>query len=210
MEGLNDSLFLMINAPLHPAAWTVTLAVLLANWAVPAIVLGFVALWIRAPARHRPALVTATLAMLAGEGCNQLAGMLVLEPRPFMAGLGHTLIAHVPDNSFPSDHATFVWCLGFSLIAVARGRLRVAGWGLAGIGLGVAWARVYLGVHFPADMAGSAAVSLAMAGLAPVASPVVARWLVPRCSLVYEAGLRTLHLPQGAFPRQLPPGGQEG
>ncbi|WP_417252276.1 undecaprenyl-diphosphatase [Castellaniella sp.] len=88
---------------------------------------------------------------------NQIIGMMWMHPRPFMVGLGHTLITHAPDSSFPSDHLTLWWAVAFSLLASSR--LRRLGGVLAVSGIPVAWSRIYLGVHFPLDMAGAAAVA---------------------------------------------------
>jgi membrane-associated phospholipid phosphatase len=81
----------------------------------------------------------------------------MVHPRPFMIGLGHTLIPHVADSSFPSDHLTLWWAVTFSL-AMQRGP-RMAGLILAPLGIPIAWARIYLGVHFPFDMFGAVIVA---------------------------------------------------
>ena len=83
-------------------------------------------------------------------------------PRPFLLGLGHTLIDHRPSASFPSNHATvfFIWATTLALCGL--GRLALT---FGGLGLLVAWSRVYLGVHFPADMAGAAVVAAFSAAL---------------------------------------------
>lgn len=33
-----------------------------------------------------------------------------------MIGLGHTLITHAADSSFPSDHLTLLWAVAFSFL----------------------------------------------------------------------------------------------
>jgi undecaprenyl-diphosphatase len=80
---------------------------------------------------------------IAGLLINQIIGLAWLHPRPFMIGLGHTLIPHVADSSFPSDHLTLWWAVAFSL-ALQRGP-RIAGVALALLGVPIAWARIYLG-----------------------------------------------------------------
>jgi undecaprenyl-diphosphatase len=87
---------------------------------------------------------------------NQLLGFVWPHPRPFMLGLGHTFIAHASDSSFPSDHATVFAAVGLTLV-FANTR-SVIGWVTLVLGACVAWARVFLGVHFPFDMAGAVAV----------------------------------------------------
>src|ERR671927_1677237 len=77
-------------------------------------------------------------------------------PRPFLIGLGHTLIDHRPSSSFPSNHATIFLTYAATLALYGLGRLAAT---VTGLALLVAWSRIYLGVHFPFDMLGAAAVS---------------------------------------------------
>ena len=69
-----------------------------------------------------------------------------------------------PVHSFPSDHLTLLWAVAFSFLMHRSPRL--AGIALALLGLPVAWARIYLGVHFPLDMVGAALVAVLSAWLA--------------------------------------------
>lgn len=80
-----------------------------------------------------------------------------------MLDLGNTLIPHAADSSFPSDHLTLLWAVAFSFLMHRRPRW--AGLLLAVLGLPVAWARIYLGVHFPLDMLGAAIVAALSAWL---------------------------------------------
>lgn len=157
METLNRILFLWINAPEHPGRPALTLATLLAEqliWAVPLLIgMG----WLRGGERTRMAMLAATAAGLLGLLVNQFIGLLWTHPRPFMIDLGHTLIPHVADSSFPSDHLTLWWAVAFSLLT-EQGTRRL-GAALAVLGFPIAWARIYLGVHFPLDMLGAAAVA---------------------------------------------------
>jgi len=56
-----------------------------------------------------------------------------------------------------------IWTIAFSL--VLHKKLRLTGWVIALLGIAVAWARIYLGVHFPLDILGSALVALSSAQL---------------------------------------------
>jgi undecaprenyl-diphosphatase len=82
--------------------------------------------------------------------------------RPFQTHQVHQLIAHDPGVSMPSDHATAAFALAFGIGAFLSWR-----WGVvlavvaAAIGLG----RVWVGVHYPGDVA-VAAVIAALAVLA--------------------------------------------
>lgn len=73
-----------------------------------------------------------------------------------MLGLGHAWLYHAAESSFPSDHMTVFAGVGLTLLF--NGALRLAAVVLT-TGLAVAWARVFLGVHYPLDMVGAVAVA---------------------------------------------------
>ena len=82
--------------------------------------------------------------------------------RPFAAGFGPAMMAHAANNSMPSSHAAFVW----TLAAVMAGRKQwPLSMSLALLGLLLAWARVFAGIHWPIDMAGAAVVAIVCACL---------------------------------------------
>ena len=157
MNQLNESLFLLINASAHPNTVLLAIARLLAEYAIWVIPLALITGWLRGNEDTRKLMLVATASGLAGLLINQVIGLAWQHPRPFMTGLGHTFIPHVADSSFPSDHLTLLWAVSFSFLM--HPRWRTAGTMLALAGLPVAWARIYLGVHFPLDMAGAALVA---------------------------------------------------
>lgn len=164
MENLNHALFLWLNAPEHPSTLLLAVATIFAEyaiWVLPAII-GYG--WLRRSEHARKVLLEATASGLAGLLINQIIGLVSQHPRPFMIGLGHTLIPHAADSSFPSDHLTLLWAVAFSLLMHSSSR--VAGMALTLLGLPVAWARIYLGVHFPLDMLGAALVGVLSTWLA--------------------------------------------
>jgi undecaprenyl-diphosphatase len=97
---------------------------------------------------------------------NFACGLLWFHPRPFMAGVGHTFLKHAPDSSFPSDHATIMFTVALVLAASSAPGARRLGSLMFPVALVVAWSRVYLGVHYPMDMAGALAVALVVTLLA--------------------------------------------
>ncbi|HEY8283706.1 MAG TPA: undecaprenyl-diphosphatase [Chloroflexota bacterium] len=128
----------------------------------PYILLALVALFWLLPSPTTPrglerrlvvyALVTAAIAL----GINQIIGHLWLRPRPFVAHHVTLLIVGSRDSSFPSDHAT----LGFSLALPILLRRRDWGVGLLVAALVLGFARVFVGVHYPGDIAGAFVVAL--------------------------------------------------
>lgn len=163
MEHLNQTLFLWLNAPEHPNDLAVTLATFFAEWFIWVIptLIGIGCL--RGNEGTRKTMLIATASGLMGLLINQLIGLAWSHPRPFMIGQGHTLISHVADSSFPSDHPTLWWAVALSFLL--QSRTRRAGVALALLGIPIAWARIYLGVHFPLDMLGAITVAALSAWL---------------------------------------------
>ena len=140
MNDLNNSMFLLINASAHPDLLVLWTAKFFATYAILLIPVSLLAGWLRGTDRTRKLMLEATASGLAG-----------------------LLISHAPNASFPSDHLTLIWAVSFSLLLHPRTRL--LGGLLALLGLPVAWARIFLGVHFPLDMVGAAGVGVVSAWL---------------------------------------------
>lgn len=159
LEAFNQRLFLSINAGPTSSAAARLLGVAAAEWLFWLVPIALVIGWIYGGSRLRHALLISAIAASAGVVLNQGIGQIWPHPRPFMIGLGHQLIAHQPDSSFPSDHLTVVWAVAFSLL-FASGIARNLGMTAAILGMTIAWGRIFVGVHFPFDMLGSAIVGL--------------------------------------------------
>ena len=100
-------------------------------------------------------------------------------PRPFMDGVGTNYLGHVHDGSLPSDHATLAFALAFGFwLRPPSGMPRLYA-PLLAVAVAVGWARVFLGAHYPSDIAGGALV--AAVAVASTATPPV------------RAALRALH-----------------
>jgi undecaprenyl-diphosphatase len=198
--GWNQQLFLFINVSADPSTWAVELARLIANSPIVVGPVLLIALWVWGQPIRRGGLLAVAMGMLVGLGINQLLGLVYFEPRPFMTGIGHTLLTHPPDNSFPSDHATFIWAMGVGLMATSAARR----WGIGTClyGAGVAWSRIYLGVHFPLDMIASMLVAVVSGGIARFGQPIVTDWILPLADGPYEHSLHALRLPAILIPRQ--------
>lgn len=163
LESINRSLFLSWNADPSAAAWKLKFAEAVANDLIFVIPLILVALWCWGGRQQRDTALKICAVALIALGVNQLLALAFPHPRPFAIGLGHTFIPHADDSSFPSDHATVFAAMGITLLfASARSAL---GWAVLFLGSWVAWARIYLGVHYPLDMVGAVAVVAAVCAL---------------------------------------------
>jgi undecaprenyl-diphosphatase len=161
LEVMNRAMFELINAPTDPGPTVLALARFSAQWLLYVVALGMVIGWLLGHARLRRALIVAGIAVVIGLVVNRLIGALWYSPRPFELGIGTNFLDHSVDSSFPSDHGTLLFAVAFGLLfsAGARG-LGVLAMLVAGL---VAWSRIYLGIHWPLDMAGSFVVAVGSA-----------------------------------------------
>jgi undecaprenyl-diphosphatase len=136
------------DATLTSIAWVVTEAgsfVLLAPLSIAFLLLRR---W------KRPADDIALLVIAAGSALLPLVvKLIVARPRPTIEPLGH-----LSSLSFPSEHTTQAAAI-YLTVAIMLSQALTRGWREAAIVLGVliaiavAWSRVYLGVHYPTDVA---------------------------------------------------------
>lgn len=89
------------------------------------------------------------LAAVAAVGIAGLIGVVDFVPRPFVAEHFAPLIQHSADSSFPSDHLAALGALCGATWFTAR-RLSLV---TAVVAAAVAFARVYVGVHWVTDVA---------------------------------------------------------
>lgn len=156
IEAFNRALFLYINGGDGTPAWLVQIAIVIANGMIYLIPLLLIGLWLWGDHARRSLALKACLVALLGVAANQAIGALWPHPRPFMIGLGHACMPHAADSSFPSDHMTVFAGVGLTLLFDGAIRWVVP---TLLVGVSVAWARVFLGVHFPLDMAGAVVVA---------------------------------------------------
>lgn len=123
--------------------------------------------------------VWSALAAIAAVALVQPIASATDEKRPFVV-LPHVLqlISHANDAGFPSDHATAAGAVAAGLFFVSwRLGLVTLLWSLI-----VAFSRVYVGVHFPQDVAAGLALGAVVAVLGVfVVVPLltrIAEWLV--------------------------------
>jgi len=150
------------------------------NWSVPALALATVALWLLArPGGERKWKLASTCALAAaavGLLINQVIAKLIWDRRrPFAAHpTAHVWGARTHDASFPSDHASASFAIGFAVVMFDRviGGLFLA----AAVAIGVG--RVFIGEHYPLDVVAGCLVGLAAALIVvKLGRPVIA-WLV--------------------------------
>lgn len=211
MESWNQNLFLLVNASQFAPSTVVAVARIIALWSVPLTVVLAAALWIWGRPSRRGAILIGGAAVLLGLTLNFIVSLTWFHPRPFMIGLGQQLLPHAAETSFPSDHVTLILSFGFGLLLTRQ--LRRVAPGIVMLGFLTAWARVYLGVHFPIDMLGSLVVAVVGALGAIAIRPLTETNALPRLEALYERTLILLRLPASIFLRmensKAPPGTEE-
>ncbi len=100
-------------------------------------------------------IVAATLA----RGVNEGIGRMAFRDRPFVREGFQPLIQHRPDSSFPSNHAAG----GFALAIPVCLQDPTFGLLLVTMAMILAYSRLYVGVHYPADVIAGAMVGTVLA-----------------------------------------------
>lgn len=163
MSGFNDHLYLAVNAFARNTPWLHAPAAAFAKYGVVLFGLAIivVCVWsLRSTPRNVAAAVWIGLATLVAVAINQPIGHAFGVLRPYVTH-PHALVLvnRTSDFSFPSDHAVMAGAVAAGLIILSRR------WTVVAVisALLMAIARVYVGVHTPADVVAGLAVGAAVA-----------------------------------------------
>ena len=140
---IGDAVALTINTVLSPPG---IIAILLTLFA-------FLLLVRRSPVNACAVCSTIAVGWLSSE----IFKLLVAEPRPSAHLLLHPLVQADGSGSFPSGHTTFAVAFAIGIYFLARGTRWAVATAVGGLAFAflVAGSRLYLGVHYPSDVAGS-------------------------------------------------------
>lgn len=150
---LQEHLFSGVADVTHHTPWLHAFFELYARYGVVVFALLLLAGWWVARGRHdlrsTARALWAPIGMMIAIGLNQPLGHAVAEPRPYVA-LHHVmvLVPKTTDFAFPSDHSVMAGAVAIGALLVDR-RLGVVASVLA---LLMAFARVYVGAHYPLDV----------------------------------------------------------
>lgn len=166
MNSLNLALFQWITAGPNPTPWVLGVATALALWGSWFCgVIFALALWVYRADRAYLG-VAAAMAGATSLASHAIAQALAV-PRPFVLGLAPAYIEHAKNSGLPSTHAAVMFMLALALLL--RPGLRGQGAALLALAAATGWARVYVGVHFPLDIAAGLLLASSIAGALGIA-----------------------------------------
>jgi undecaprenyl-diphosphatase len=180
-SGLDESWFRAVNDFARSTPWLHPPMRLYAEYGVVLFAGLLLLSWLLARRSGDLARVAAALwapvAMMVAIGLNQFVGSAVAEPRPYDV-LPHVLVLvhRTTDFSFPSDHAVMAGAVAAGVLLAGR-RL---GWIAVGLAALMAFARVYVGAHFPLDVV----AGLVLGAVVVLVSYVVVKPLLDRLVLL--------------------------
>jgi undecaprenyl-diphosphatase len=104
---------------------------------------------------NQMAVISAAISLGIAQAIVDILNVFYFRPRPFTL-LPTQLLFYAPhDSSFPSNAATIAFAVAFGVFFVNR---KAGGWLLAMASV-LSLARVYVGVHYPSDILGGAAIA---------------------------------------------------
>ena len=150
------------------------------TWAIVVLLVVAGGLWLLArpggSLRWKLATATAAISAVVGLIANVVLSKIWYHDRPFVTHPTQTvlLIHHAKDNGFPSEHATVAFAVAFAVLIFS---LRVGAF-LIVLATAIALDRIFVGVHYPADIVASFFVGLGSALLVGVLGRPYVTWLV--------------------------------
>ncbi len=157
LEQLNINIFHYLNQIAGKNHFLDLIIIIIAKYWAFVFVFWLACLWFKGKEWQKISLLSAYSALL-GLLSNFIITLFYYHPRPFMLGLGTTLIHHTAETSFPSDTTTFMVSIAFLLLYFPKTRISGIFFLITGILSGLC--RVTAGIHFPMDILGSFIISI--------------------------------------------------
>lgn len=184
-EQQNVNLFRTINDLGKQYTYLNPVFEFIAEYMVYFLCLSVITYWFTRAHKNRIMIISAGIAFLLAEIIGKLAGEVHSNNQPF-AELSNVskLIEHSIDNSFPSDHTILFFALSFSFWLFGK-RLGILWIILAFL---VAFSRVWVGVHYPADVIVGGGIGITVAFITYLIVPRIA--FINELLKFYEKGER--------------------
>ncbi|MDK8182843.1 undecaprenyl-diphosphatase [Paenibacillus sp. UMB4589-SE434] len=170
---LNIEIFRVINNLGKQYVFLNPSVVVTAEYTIYLLALSMLVYWFTRTAANRMMVIQAGLAFVFAELTGKVLGLLHAHQQPFAELKDvNRLIEHGINNSFPSDHTIlfFSVCMSYWLVR------RKWGWLWLALACCVAISRIWVGVHYPVD--------IAVGSLVGITGALVSYWLVPKLSFI--------------------------
>lgn len=171
----NINIFRMINDLGKEYTYLNPPFVFIAEYTVYLLALAAIIYWFTREYKNRIMVISGAITFIFAEIVGKLAGTLHSNYQPFVELENvNKLIEKTVGNSFPSDHTIlfFSFCMTFWLFKKGYGFL----WMIAAILVGIS--RMWVGVHYPADVAVGALIS--------IISAIIVYYVVPRLNFIQK------------------------
>ncbi len=154
MQSIDFKAFTLINQ--FAGKWHLldALMVAMAKYGPLLFVILLLYLWFKKSEDGKQAAILTVLSLAAALLVNQIIGHIYFRPRPFVFHNVNLLLPKSPDPSFPSDHAT----LSFAIATLVLFWNKKIGVYTGALGVLIAFARVFVGTHYPFDVLGGAII----------------------------------------------------
>lgn len=161
LNDINLSLFNFINATSITSTSMLALAIFLPKQLILLFPLITIACWLwgteKNLAYQRVFVYKTSLAVFIGLVISGFIGIIFPQERPFVLGIGQHFLDHASNPSFPSNHATIAFTFAFGFLFWLRNWIGLLLFTPAFI---IAWARIFLGIHWPLDIASAFLVAI--------------------------------------------------
>ena len=183
LSEINIELFRMFNDLGKEVMFLNPIMIFFAKYMKYFLLFGIVMYWFTRKRENRIMIISSMFAFVVAEVFGAIAGAIHSNNQPFVElNNVNQLIGHAIDNSFPSDHAIefFSICITFLLF---KKNLRYV-W--LAIAILVSFSRIWVGVHYPADILVGAILGIIGAALC--------YWIIPQLNVIkklldiYEQG----------------------
>lgn len=160
MTSLNYELLKAINDLAGKSSVVDAIMIFATNYAVPVFAIVLLMMWFFGKEYMKKTVVYSALSGVLGILINVLISKIYFEPRPFVTHDDlNVLVDHARDASFPSDHTTGAIALAFA-IALRNKRIGIV---MMVFALLTGFSRMYVGNHYPGDVAMGIVIGLFVA-----------------------------------------------
>ncbi|WP_242250621.1 undecaprenyl-diphosphatase [Bacillus cereus group sp. BfR-BA-01379] len=171
----NIDIFRVINDLGEQYSFLNSTMVFLAEYMVYILAFIVLAYWFTRSRKSRMMVMQAMVAFVIAEVIGKIAGEFHLNYQPFAVLPDvNKLVDHTVDNSFPSDHTILFFSICFSFWLVRK----KTGWLWLILAFSVAISRIWVGVHYPFDVA--------IGALIGCVSAFFSYWLVQKFSFINQ------------------------